>query len=514
MYIWKYEAYLKKGVSHTLNNTECQDRVLIKETDSCIVAALADGLGSLKFSEVAAQIATETVCGLFCFDRKLTSNLADTSFVRKYILSNVTGKIGQKADELETGINEMDCTLVFVYISKKDGNVFIGRLGDSAVCVIKSSDSFVINDSDASANGTNAVLDKDAINNFEIKQYNILRDKILGFVLSSDGLDNELYMKGSPHVNKNAEIYFNSVLEASPSQIIEKRIKELTEDEFTAFDDDISVAVLSCTSKKISLPADPTWLCVCGERNPLQSTYCHNCHKDFSVVYQNIVFRQFGGKAPFFEKINQNPEEEKKLIGLQAKAAVQQNVIEPPVQNQTESAPFINTPSAPKKNTNNPINNNFNNTEANTMPANNYNNQTPVAPAKQNSGSNSSKPGAATLIIGLIGLVLGILIGFVVAKAGMSKDIKEMSGKLDSLMASTSAAVSTTTTTTTTASTEQNYNGGQNDFDSYKLPEVPDISVNSEYDRQSWNRTRGNANESSQNYQYGNTTTSVSGGIG
>lgn len=320
--VWKKLKYLQKGISHAQNGTNCQDSVLIFENEDCIVAALADGLGSLKYSEVAAQIATETVCKCFSKLNNPLEQFENKEDLAKHILDAAVMNIQEKAIEMGVPLNEMDCTLMFVCVIKTTNYAIIGRLGDSAVCIIAYPKSIAINDGNKSANGTNAILDKDAIEHFDIQIIDLDKNNIYGFILSSDGLENELYMKGSDHVNKTAELYFNAWFTSDdPITVIAERISKLTETEGTPFDDDISVAVLSRTDEKIILPADPKWLCTCGFRNHLQTTYCQQCHKDFSVLYQNIRFRDYGGKAAFFAKINKNPEEEKRIIGMKFKSA-------------------------------------------------------------------------------------------------------------------------------------------------------------------------------------------------
>ena len=44
---------------------QCQDSVIIQEDEHCIAAALADGIGTLKNSDIAASAATHTVCEWF-----------------------------------------------------------------------------------------------------------------------------------------------------------------------------------------------------------------------------------------------------------------------------------------------------------------------------------------------------------------------------------------------------------------------------------------------------------------
>lgn len=323
MTVWKKLKYLQKGISHVQNGTNCQDSVLIFENEDCIVASLADGLGSLKYSEVAAQTATETVCNFF-FELKNPFEKFDTKEdLAQHILDAVVMNIQDKANVMGVPLNEMDCTLVFVCVLKRPKQAIIGRLGDSAICVIAENKAIAINDGNKSANGTNAIFDNDAIENFDIKTLDLEEKNIYGFILSSDGLENELYMKGSDHVNKIAELYFNAwFINDDPVSVIEKRIAKLTEIEDTPFDDDISLAILSRSDKEISLPEDPKWLCTCGFRNHLQTTYCQRCHKDFSVLYKNICFRDYGGKAAFFTEINKDPDEEMRIIGMKAKATV------------------------------------------------------------------------------------------------------------------------------------------------------------------------------------------------
>lgn len=325
--MWKYVSYFQKGISHIKSATNCQDSVLVKENENGIIAALADGLGSLKYSEIAAQTVTETVCDCFLrasFPNNFNSEKFKTS-LRDALITEIKKSLSQKASEANISSKDMDCTLVFVYVSKSINQAIAGRLGDSAICVIKESNSIAINDSNKSANGTNAILDDDSNEHLDLFVYNLDTENIYGFILTSDGLDNELYMKGSSHVNKAAELYFNSICTDPQSgrKAIEDAIEKLTFDENSPFDDDISIAVLSRASKPISFGNDPTWLCSCGARNRLQDTYCQKCNKDFTVLYSGIRFKDYGGKAAFFTKINENPDEERKLVGLPRKGNTQ-----------------------------------------------------------------------------------------------------------------------------------------------------------------------------------------------
>lgn len=319
--MWKYTSFIKKGLSHEKNGADCQDSVVIRENDKCIVAALSDGLGSLENSAVASSCATAAVWDLFSSlgDKKIPYN--EKSFkpdsFRNELVTKIKDMMLTKAQEMNIPEKSMDCTLVFVYVSKLHGYAITGRLGDSAICIIKDSGNIAICADSASANGTSAMLDKDSVEHMHIAFHKLEDNDIKGFILTSDGLDNEIYRKGSSHVSMTAEDYFNApVLSDNPQKIIGNKINLLTSSPDSAFDDDISIAVLSRAESPISFAKDPTWLCRCNTRNRLQDTYCQNCHADFSVIYQDIRFREHGGKTAFFIELNKDPKKERKTIGL------------------------------------------------------------------------------------------------------------------------------------------------------------------------------------------------------
>lgn len=316
---WKTVSLTKKGLSHVSSGTNCQDCVNVAENECFVVAALADGLGSLSHSELASQIATQAVCDYFFENSEDYSDGIKKE--RKpsvdAILDYVQSRINEEANQRGLSTVDMDCTIAFVCVSKINNHALIGLLGDSAICVIAKEKSVVINDGNRTANGTYAVLDRDAKNHFQLHYADLDADEILGFILTSDGLENELYIKGSPRIRKIAASYFNTLTESdSAESTILDRIKSITSQPNSPFDDDISVIILSRANNKIELPSDPTWLCSCGEHNPLQNTYCQACHKDFTVLYQNIRFKDYGGKAAFFERINADPDRERFLVGL------------------------------------------------------------------------------------------------------------------------------------------------------------------------------------------------------
>lgn len=361
----------------------------------------------------------------------------------KDIVQKIAQKINDKAVSMGVPTSTMDCTLVFVYISKDHNYAITGRLGDSAICIITKDGSVAINDSNQSANGTSAILDEDAHEHMEISFWGIEADKIYGFILTSDGLDNELYRKGSAYVNKAAEDYFNSiVISPDPKAVIQSKIAELTAEEDSPFDDDISIAVINRATAAISFPDDPTWLCTCGERNRLQDTYCYKCGKDFSALYQNVRFKEYGGKTAFFLEINKHPDEEARIIGLKAKLMP----IKPKSNVATEQDDFeLITPQNKKKH---PV-----------APTTGTVTEKPVRQPRNDSTESSGTVAVATgkevrsvtkkekpmgnqrprkniqllSIVGVFCLVVGLVLGSTLARMGMAKDIRELSEKIDKL---------------------------------------------------------------------------------
>lgn len=353
---WKHTSYIKKGLFHDTTGIECQDSVIVREDEYCIVAALADGLGSLENSAVASSAATDAVWILFSAlgkDKIILESEKRAQALAKSLVEGIVKKVKNEAESMGLSTASMDCTLVFVYISKLYDYAITGRLGDSAICVITEDNAIALSDSGKSANGTCAIFDKDAALHMELSFWDIPASRICGFILTSDGLDNEVYRKGSSYVNKAAETYFNAVLAADPQRVIEERIAELTAEQDTAFDDDISIAVVNQATKKVIFPGDPTWLCTCGARNRLQDTYCQECGQDFIKLYSHVRFREYGGKAAFFARLNANPYEEERLIGIQtAPKAAAENATPPQddaVLSFYAAAENIGQPEAPPK---------------------------------------------------------------------------------------------------------------------------------------------------------------------
>lgn len=125
----------QQGAYHIQRNIVCQDYHYIKKvSEDCIIAAVADGLGSESHSDVASKIAaTESV--EFCvsnFSPDLTEaeilQLISNSFIQA--LKKIVDEVTERKDD----INQYDTTLCLAIY--KGGDVFFGQSGDSGAIVL------------------------------------------------------------------------------------------------------------------------------------------------------------------------------------------------------------------------------------------------------------------------------------------------------------------------------------------------------------------------------------------
>lgn len=285
---WRYTYYQQRGIRHRV----CQDCVRVYSDNQRIIACLCDGLGSLNNSDLAAQVAVKSVIEILgeynpfrCSD-VTADNLAH---FKKKLISEVQRRIAAAAKEKGFSLASLDCTLLFVCMFPQYNTVLTGNLGDSALCIIRDNRSPEIL-CDSTFVGTRAVMDKDAAEQIHCKVFP-LDEHVKSILLTSDGLENEIFFKGLDFLGKETEIYLNAMLSDRPKEIIQNRIRLLTSDRDTIFDDDISIAVISCLNQPVVLEDEPTWPCVCGNENPLYETFCTNCSRDFLDLYRNIDFK-------------------------------------------------------------------------------------------------------------------------------------------------------------------------------------------------------------------------------
>ena len=318
---------VKKGRMHKLNGTPCQDAIRVEHFSGGIAAVVCDGVGSLPNSHIASNATVDTVVHWF---RKNHRNLERSSMspelIRRKILREIRRSLTDAGKAYSIPMDSMDCNLAFLFVLPTQ-EAILGCLGDCAVCVAGAS-STVLTTYSASANGTDTVLNSNAEDVMQIRTLNLAQEKVDGFLLTSDGLENELYYKNSTVLKQRAADYLNTTRENGTIRHLQSLIDALPE----SFDDDISLALVRCTSEPVVLENDPTWLCSCGNRNPISVTYCTNCRRDFVDLYRHTTIGN--DRELFFRQLNRDSIQERKLIhaisGVELPPATPERKPEPP----------------------------------------------------------------------------------------------------------------------------------------------------------------------------------------
>ena len=316
---WKYKHLIKKGLRHESSGAACQDYICTAEDDNCIVIALCDGIGSLPASGLAAQYTAEAACRMMqnCAAGDFRPHVLEQDELLKAILLNINALLEKKLSAQGIDRHQSDSTLAFVCVSKLYNFCYAVCLGDSAVCLMKRSGCHCLTESNSCSESTATVDMKEPWSFAKQTIVELDSDDFWGAILTSDGLDGEIYAKDSTIVYKASELYFNAMLAESFDDAVNERLDVLCKDYGDYFDDDISVAVISRVEQRVLLREDPTWLCRCGERNALAETYCHLCRSDFIDVYRRVTVEQCGGQTRFFRYANGHPDFEKKAIGME-----------------------------------------------------------------------------------------------------------------------------------------------------------------------------------------------------
>lgn len=127
----------QQGTYHVKNNTPCQDAHLFKKiNERFCIGAVADGLGSELYSDIASKIAVEKSVEYCSANIDETMPAEDILSVIKDAFSHSLSAIEEKAKEDKNAFDQYDTTLVVVvYIN---GTIYYGNSGDSGVVVLNS----------------------------------------------------------------------------------------------------------------------------------------------------------------------------------------------------------------------------------------------------------------------------------------------------------------------------------------------------------------------------------------
>lgn len=304
---WKSASFRKTGLRHSESSESCQDYVLL---DGHKGASLSDGISSGLDSEIASQYASEQAIAV-CREISRRENLINASSVKsKEFCYAIAKKISERINSQLKAYPNADATLVFAYFIS-DQYLLLGYIGDSAIIVFTEQDAKVYTQTrDYGSAATESIHHPRAADLMLIQILDLNKEHVKAIMLTSDGLEDELYIKHSNRALKACEKYVNALFDANGEDIIEKYLDELISSGI--FDDDISLAILA--REKISLHEEPMWLCKCGNHNPVLRTYCLHCGEDYFNLYRNVDMSRFSSPWEFFSYMNENPEEERQII--------------------------------------------------------------------------------------------------------------------------------------------------------------------------------------------------------
>lgn len=314
---WSVTSAVVTGLSHLTENTPCQDKVSFTPVQNGVnhyAAALADGVGSLKNSHIAAKVATEAALDWLTEHRDLLfaeqakeKEAGHLKNLAAMMLEKIRREIREQAERQDMDVRSMDCNLAFCFVDETQGKALVGQLGDCAVCIIcddsDMSYSRVLNQQGMLANSTDTVLSKGSEGRVNMQVIPLSHKgpkgnrRLYGFILTSDGLENVLYRKGSKYVCKQAEYCFGR-----DSRGLRELLTDAQESSRGYLDDDLSVVVLSCVEGKIELPKEPYWICrECGAENLGMESRCHKCGAEMLSMYPRADIERAGSAEAYFE---------------------------------------------------------------------------------------------------------------------------------------------------------------------------------------------------------------------
>lgn len=251
------------GPYHIDKGIPCQDSYALCVTeDGCEIAAVADGLGSAKYSKTGSQIAVDcatTYCKKF-INREMSKDAILEVIKNAFIIAD--SKIIHQSEREENAVGEYDTTLcLVVYI---DGNLYYGNAGDSGILGLAVSGDYI--------QVTKQQRDEDGYvyplsfgeNYWE---FDSCKDTISAFLLMTDGVYEQVF----PPIMANEEVPINIALaeqllgyfeiEKKEEKILEAQLEDfwINYPSWLLDDDKTTVGILD-TSKTTKRKADEYYL--------------------------------------------------------------------------------------------------------------------------------------------------------------------------------------------------------------------------------------------------------------
>ena len=259
------------GLSHIAKGSVCQDaNKVCSLKNGWFVAAVADGVGSAKYSDEASKIAVETIINECLNNIDKNTLLADCKTVLLNAYNEANKRIQEYADNKKESISEFDTTLHSVIY---DGQHLVyAHSGDGGIVALGDDGKYIKLTNPQKAEDGICVIPLRAGENFwEIK---VVDDMIINSVLlATDGIYDTFFpylLKGQENeIYVSLIRYFmdNNILNVSDRNIKDienSRISFLQSDAYSSVSDDKTLVVLINSKEKSSFQPDeyynePDW---------------------------------------------------------------------------------------------------------------------------------------------------------------------------------------------------------------------------------------------------------------
>lgn len=184
--MWQFVAAQAIGTSHLKANLPCQDKIVCETlTGGVLVAAVADGAGSVAMAERGAEIAVDSV--ITHLKLGIADRRSDFDNLLREAAILARKAITAEADREGTSLQSYASTLIAVVLTPDGGGAL--QIGDGVIVVSDGSDEWYWvfwPQRGEYANTTNFLTDDDAIYRIEIEVFSGL---ITDIALMSDGLE-------------------------------------------------------------------------------------------------------------------------------------------------------------------------------------------------------------------------------------------------------------------------------------------------------------------------------------
>ena len=240
---WNVGCAAVAGGRHREAGMPCQDRVWTETYDGVTAAALADGAGSAPCSEYGAQAAVRAVCAYMTqhFDEMISN--PNGAAVGRGLLDAVLAALEQKAEELETALSDLACTLAAVGI--KNGRALLLHIGDGVIGYTNAFDGSVkvLSRPDNGKYRTQTTFVTSPRAYEKMRLYRCSAEKIGSFILMSDGSAESLYQRQDDRLSGVLDSLTLLTSVEAPAQMSGFLGEYLQEQVFPRTDDDCSLLI-------------------------------------------------------------------------------------------------------------------------------------------------------------------------------------------------------------------------------------------------------------------------------